>query len=161
MTARLAASLRFVRARLFATPLDAAITLTCCWLIARVIGPLINWPILDATFRGATRADCSGAGACWVFIRARFGQFMYGFYPLDQRWRVHLVGGARAVVRVVDIHGVHAHGLVPAKVVKAPVASDPVQPRPDLDRALVGQDGVEGGRHDLLEDVLGVLSGSQ
>src|SRR5262249_24285409 len=94
MMARLASSLRFVRARLFATPLDAAITLIWCWLISRAIGPLLHWPVLDATFRGATRDDCTGAGACWVFIRARFGRFMYGFYPVDQRWRVHVVGGA-------------------------------------------------------------------
>jgi general L-amino acid transport system permease protein len=94
MTGQVAATLRFVRARLFATPLDAAITLTCCWLISRVIGPLVQWPLLDATFRGTTRADCTAAGACWVFIRARFGQFMAGFYPLDQRWRVHLVAAA-------------------------------------------------------------------
>jgi len=31
-------------------------------------------------------------GACWVFIRARFGQFMYGLYPVDQRWRVDIAG---------------------------------------------------------------------
>jgi general L-amino acid transport system permease protein len=91
MTTRLALSLRFVRARLFATPLDAVITLACCWALARFLEPLARWLVIDATFRGATRTDCTGAGACWVFIRARWGQFMYGFYPLDQRWRVDLV----------------------------------------------------------------------
>ena len=85
------APLRFVRTRLFATPLDAVVTLICVYLIARVASPIVHWPILDATFGGTTRADCTGSGACWVFIRARFGQFMYGFYPLDQRWRVDLV----------------------------------------------------------------------
>ncbi len=91
MTTRLALSLRFVRARLFATPLDAVITLACCWTLARLLEPLARWLVIDATFRGATRADCTGAGACWVFIRARLGQFMYGFYPVDQRWRVDLI----------------------------------------------------------------------
>lgn len=90
----LAASLRFMRTRLLASPLDAVITVLCCYAISRVIGPIIHWPVIDATFRGATRADCTGAGACWVFIRARFGQFMYGFYPVDQRWRVELVAVA-------------------------------------------------------------------
>jgi general L-amino acid transport system permease protein len=91
MTTRLTLALRLVRARLFATPLDAVITLACCWALARLIEPLARWLVIDATFRGATRADCTGAGACWVFIRARLGQFMYGFYPVDQRWRVDLV----------------------------------------------------------------------
>ena len=33
----------------------------------------------------------AAGGACWVFIRVRFAQFVYGFYPEDQRWRVNLV----------------------------------------------------------------------
>jgi general L-amino acid transport system permease protein len=94
MMTRPAAALRFIRLRLFATPLDAVITLACCWALSRLIGPLVHWPLIDATFRGATRADCTGAGACWVFVRARFGQFMFGFYPVDQRWRVDLVAVA-------------------------------------------------------------------
>jgi general L-amino acid transport system permease protein len=39
---------------------------------------------------GTTRADCTKEGACWVFIQQRFGQFMYGYYPGDLRWRVDL-----------------------------------------------------------------------
>ena len=30
-------------------------------------------------------------GACWPFIQAKFGQFIYGFYPEPERWRVNLV----------------------------------------------------------------------
>ena len=48
--------------------------------------------LLDATFTGTTRADCTSAGACWVFVKARFGQFMYGLYPPAERWRVDLAG---------------------------------------------------------------------
>src|SRR5262249_39676983 len=91
MTTRVSAVLRFVRARLFATPLDALVTLACCWALASVLARLARWLVIEATFRGTTRDDCTGVGACWVFIRARFGQFMYGFYPVDQRWRVDLI----------------------------------------------------------------------
>src|SRR5262249_44246458 len=91
MTNRATLLLRFARRRLFATPLDAVITLVCCWVLVRLAEPLARWFVVDATFRGTTRADCTGTGACWVFIRARLGQFIYGFYPLDQRWRVDLV----------------------------------------------------------------------
>ena len=48
--------------------------------------------LLDANFAGTTRADCTAPGACWVFVKARFGQFMYGFYPPAERWRVDLAG---------------------------------------------------------------------
>ena len=29
-------------------------------------------------------------GACWPFIQAKFPQFIYGFYPEPERWRVNL-----------------------------------------------------------------------
>ncbi len=55
-----------------------------------LIPPLLNWAFLQANWVGSTRADCTKAGACWVFIHERFGQFMYGLYPHDQRWRINL-----------------------------------------------------------------------
>jgi general L-amino acid transport system permease protein len=81
-----------LRQRLFATPLDAAITLVCLYIVWRISVPLVHWLLLDATWNGTSRDDCKGAGACWVFVRMRFGQFMYGQYPLPERWRVDLVG---------------------------------------------------------------------
>ena len=77
---------------LFGTPMDAAITLVCLALLVWAAIPLTRWLVLDATFTGTTREDCTGTGACWVFVRARFGQFMYGFYPSTERWRVDLAG---------------------------------------------------------------------
>lgn len=81
-----------LRQRLFATPLDAAITLVCLLIVWRISVPLVHWLLLDATWNGTSRDDCKGAGACWVFVRMRFGQFMYGQYPPAERWRVDLVG---------------------------------------------------------------------
>ncbi len=81
-----------LRTALFGTPGNAAVTLLVAALLAWAAVPLLHWLVLDATFRGATREDCTGGGACWVFVRARFGQFMYGFYPPDARWRADLAG---------------------------------------------------------------------
>ncbi|CAM5218322.1 General L-amino acid transport system permease protein OS=Bosea thiooxidans OX=53254 GN=ARD30_17270 PE=3 SV=1 [Bosea thiooxidans] len=80
------------RERLFGTPFTGFVTLALAFGIARVAVPIIRWALIDATWSGTTRADCAPGGACWVFIRARFGQFMYGLYPVDQRWRVDLAG---------------------------------------------------------------------
>src|SRR5882724_3309047 len=80
-----------VRQRLFATWLDTAVTLVCLYIVWRIAVPLVDWLLLDATWNGASREDCQGTGACWVFIRARFGQFMYGQYPVSERWRVDIV----------------------------------------------------------------------
>jgi general L-amino acid transport system permease protein len=89
--------LRVLREKLFATPLDAVITIIVALMLWRTLVPLTQWMLLDATFSGTSRADCTGSGACWVFIRARFGQFMYGLYPPSQRWRVDLAGGILVV----------------------------------------------------------------
>ena len=89
---RLQRAATFVRKRLFGSVLDAIITVLCAALIVRLAVPALSWLVLDATWSGTTRADCTGSGACWVFIRARFGQFMYGLYPVGERWRVDLAG---------------------------------------------------------------------
>lgn len=52
--------------------------------------PALNWLVFKANWLGTTRADCTKEGACWVFIHARFGQFMYGLYPHELRWRINL-----------------------------------------------------------------------
>jgi general L-amino acid transport system permease protein len=88
-----------IRKRLFATPLDIVITLVIAYLLWRSIVPLVEWIFVDATFSGTTRNDCTSGGACWVFVRARFGQFMYGLYPPPERWRVDLAG----IILVVSI----------------------------------------------------------
>lgn len=80
------------RQRLFATPAAAIVTLLLAALIAWVAVPLIRWALIDASWSGTTRNDCTAGGACWVFIRMRFGQFMYGLYPAEERWRANLTG---------------------------------------------------------------------
>ncbi|MGE7472527.1 amino acid ABC transporter permease [Bosea sp. NPDC003192] len=80
------------RERLFGTPTVTVVTLLLAALIAWIAVPIIRWALIDATWSGQTRNDCTGTGACWVFVKARFGQFMYGFYPLEERWRPNLAG---------------------------------------------------------------------
>ncbi len=80
----------WARTNLFATWLDAAVTLACLALVLAYVPPVIEWALLKATWNGADRTDCAAGGACWVFIRIRFGQFMYGLYPAAEVWRVEL-----------------------------------------------------------------------
>jgi general L-amino acid transport system permease protein len=82
--------LAWLRGNLFSSPLNTILTLFCLWLLYEILPPLVSWAILNANFVGDSRADCVAGGACWVFVKARFGQFMYGFYPPDQRWRINL-----------------------------------------------------------------------
>jgi general L-amino acid transport system permease protein len=81
--------LAWFRQNLFSSPFNTILTLFCLWLLYQTVPPLVNWAILDANFAGTSREDCVGGGACWVFVKARFGQFIYGFYPVSERWRVN------------------------------------------------------------------------
>src|SRR5687768_1275716 len=81
--------LAWLRQNLFSSPFNTILTLFCLWLLYQTVPPLVNWAILDANFAGTSREDCVGGGACWVFVKARFGQFIYGFYPVSERWRVN------------------------------------------------------------------------
>jgi general L-amino acid transport system permease protein len=83
-------ALAWLRNNLFSDWFNALLTLLAAYLVWLLIPPLLQWALLDASWSGSSRADCSGEGACWVFVRERFSQFMYGFYPEALRWRVDL-----------------------------------------------------------------------
>ena len=61
-------------------------------LLVMALRPLFEWAVLDAVWTGKGGSACAGVdGACWIFVRDRFGQFIFGSYPLGERWRVALV----------------------------------------------------------------------
>jgi general L-amino acid transport system permease protein len=78
----------WLRRNLLSSPWNAALTLLALYILYLLIPPAFRWLFLDADWTGETRTACTGDGACWVFIKARFGQFLYGFYPSAERWRV-------------------------------------------------------------------------
>lgn len=80
----------WLRANLFSSWFNSLLTLFSLYLIWLMVPPVIQWAFIQADWVGQTRADCTSEGACWVFIQQRFGQFMYGFYPTELRWRVDL-----------------------------------------------------------------------
>lgn len=55
-----------------------------------LLGPaLFRWSVLDAVFPWGEATSCDGRGACWLFIRERLPQFIYGFYPAPLWWRLN------------------------------------------------------------------------
>ncbi|MFT5258776.1 MAG: general L-amino acid transport system permease protein [Saprospiraceae bacterium] len=82
----------WVRDNLFSTPANAIMTILVAWLLYTIIPPMINWGITDAAFSGEDRNACKAVadGACWAFIKQRLALFTYGFYPIENRWRVNL-----------------------------------------------------------------------
>jgi general L-amino acid transport system permease protein len=80
----------WVRRNLFSSPTNAALTLAALYLLWVAIPPFIDWALVDAHFNGTSREACAGGGACWVFIKQRLPQFIYGLYPESERGRVDL-----------------------------------------------------------------------
>ena len=68
---------------------NAVLTLLTLFIIIKSISPLINWFFLDANFIGSSKEDCTGDGACWVFIKVWFRRLIYGMYPDPEQWRIN------------------------------------------------------------------------
>jgi len=80
----------WLRTNLLSSWLNLGLTILAIYVIWLIIPPLLYWALIDATFVGTDRFACENPGACWVFLDQRIGQFLYGFYPADQTWRVNI-----------------------------------------------------------------------
>ena len=112
----------WLRTKLFATPKDVVFTVLAIAFLAYIIPPMVQWLFIHATWTGSDRTVCltvaqGGAlpdgqsGACWAFVNAKFEQFMFGRYPLAERWRPLLVLATFIVL------------LIPMLIPKAPQKS--------------------------------------
>ena len=95
--------LGWFRINLFSTWVNSLITLFVLYILIQFIPWILNWTIFAADFKYnfngeeiINREMCSRVldpetgGACWAIIYVRFYQFMYGFYPREEVWRVNL-----------------------------------------------------------------------
>jgi general L-amino acid transport system permease protein len=88
--------LAWTRTHLFDGVFNATLTVVGAVIAAMLVWPTVKFLIVDAVWTGSSRVDCLAetlgreVGACWPFIKAKFAQFMYGFYPASEAWRVDL-----------------------------------------------------------------------
>jgi len=78
---------------LFSTWYNILLTVVGITLSVLAIWSVLDFVVFGAVWSGEGREACQkqdGAliHACWVFVGARFSQFIYGFYPVIERWRV-------------------------------------------------------------------------
>jgi general L-amino acid transport system permease protein len=96
----------WVRENLFSNIPNTILTLLGVYVIYLIVPGFIGWAIVKAVWTGSDGDDCRAevigreVGACWAFVNAKFGQFIYGRYPDPERWRVDLcfIVGAAALV---------------------------------------------------------------
>ncbi len=83
----------WVRENLFSGPFNIAMTILAAFLIYWIFTPLISFTLIDAVWSGTDREACvltparPVVGACWPFVFERFEYFIYGSYPIAERWR--------------------------------------------------------------------------
>jgi general L-amino acid transport system permease protein len=88
-----------LRQRLFDSVFNAVLTVLGALILVALVWPTVKFLLIDAVWYGSSRVDClpetlkREVGACWPFIAAKFRQFMYGFYPEAEHWRVNLTYG--------------------------------------------------------------------
>ena len=86
----------WMRASLFAGPLNTILTILTVLLLIWIIPPIIDFLFINAVWSGTDREAClptaerPEVGACWAFVRDRFAYFIYGSYPIPERWRVDI-----------------------------------------------------------------------
>ncbi|MEA2875153.1 MAG: ral L-amino acid transport system permease protein [Hyphomicrobiales bacterium] len=86
----------WMRASLFAGPLNTILTILTVLLLIWIIPPILDFLFIHAVWSGADREACLPSatlpepGACWAFVRDRFAYFIYGSYPIPERWRVDI-----------------------------------------------------------------------
>ena len=78
----------WLRKNLFSSVSNTILTCGALYLLYLTVPAIIQWVFIDADWVGTDRDSCSRVGACWVFINVRFNQFMFGFYPSSEYWRV-------------------------------------------------------------------------
>jgi general L-amino acid transport system permease protein len=84
----------WLRANLLSTPFNIALTVLIVLLLAWAIPEIVRFLVIDAVWSGGDRDACLWTvqhreiGACWPFVWERLPYFIYGSYPIPQRWRV-------------------------------------------------------------------------
>lgn len=87
-------AIKWAMENLFSSIGNSIVTIVGLYVLYLVIPPFIQWAVIDSVVLGAeSRQECQAInpdGACWAFIYRRWDQFVYGFYPAPERWRVNL-----------------------------------------------------------------------
>ncbi len=84
----------WLRANLFSSAFNTVLTVLTLAFVVWLGADVVDFLIRDAVWTGSDRTAClvseqhPKVGACWPFVWERLNYFIYGSYPIPQRWRV-------------------------------------------------------------------------
>jgi general L-amino acid transport system permease protein len=92
---RMPGALAQMRARLFASPGAAAVTLILAGLLGWAGWQLLQWAVAHAvTAPDYDACKAAAHGACWGFVAEKWRLILFGRYPYEAQWRPALATGA-------------------------------------------------------------------
>jgi len=103
---RTTGAVAWIQSRLFGSPTSIILTIVSALLLYFTVVPALQFLVVDAVWTGSDRDAClpekvgRTVGACWPFVQAKFQQFMYGFYPANQLWRVNIVFAVAVILLI-------------------------------------------------------------
>ena len=82
----------WLRANLFSSWLNSAVTLLVLYLVVRWAIGFVDWAFVNAVWSvpdNQTQAcrDLKGTGACWAVITEKHRFILFGTYPFEEHWR--------------------------------------------------------------------------
>jgi len=87
---------KWLRENLFSGPLNTILTLVGLWAVYSLAASAAPW-LLNSVWRAESVDECraivtasageGATGACWGVVRARWHQFLFGFYEQTAYWR--------------------------------------------------------------------------
>src|SRR5258708_6153729 len=99
---------QWVRANLFSSWLNNAITLVIAYFLIKVLVAVLSWALFNAvwTVENNNTQACravQGMGACWAVIAEKYRFILFGTYPYEQQWRE-----LAAIVTFIALYGISA-----------------------------------------------------
>jgi general L-amino acid transport system permease protein len=101
--------LGWLRENLFNGWVNTGLTLLALFAVVKFLGFALPW-LLHGVWVADSHLQCleiikanygpDATGACWAVIRERWGQYLFGFYPVEEWWRPILCFGLMLVALV-------------------------------------------------------------
>jgi general L-amino acid transport system permease protein len=90
----------WVRRNLFRDVWTSLLTLVAAAIVIWFGVDVVRYMLVDAVWSAGDGAACRapGVGACWAYVGRKLPYFIYGSYPVDERWRVDVTLAIGAIL---------------------------------------------------------------
>jgi general L-amino acid transport system permease protein len=98
-------SLAWLRANLFSSAGNTAITLVVLAMLVWIVPKALDWLVFEAVWGPQPASACDavrGQGACWAVVWEKLRFMLFGVYPFGQQWRPGIVIAILCALLVVS-----------------------------------------------------------